>query len=123
MREWINFVAENVVLAINTIVLLTILLGTAQTVFQAIGAILGRPVNQGRLREAYISYGHWLVAALTFQIAADILETSIAPTWQDIGRLAAVSAIRVFLNFFLERDVSRAEQILAQTTAVTGAPP
>ena len=29
----------------------------------------------------------------------------IAPTWDDIGQLAAIAAIRTFLNYFLERDL------------------
>ena len=28
-----------------------------------------------------------------------------APSWDDIGRLAAIAFIRTFLNFFLERDI------------------
>jgi uncharacterized membrane protein len=40
-------------------------------------------------REVWLRYARWLVAGLTFQLAADILETAIAPTWQDIGQLAA----------------------------------
>ena len=42
--------------------------------------------------------------------AADILETAIAPTWQDIGRLGAIAVIRTFLNFFLERDLAEVLQ-------------
>jgi uncharacterized membrane protein len=38
-------------------------------------------------------------------IAADVIETSIAPTWDDIGRLAAIAVIRTFLNHFLERNL------------------
>jgi hypothetical protein len=45
------------------------------------------------------------VAGLTFQLAADIIETSIAPTWDDIGRLGVIAVIRTFLNYFLERDL------------------
>ena len=31
--------------------------------------------------------------------------SAIAPTWDDIGKLAAIAVIRTFLNFFLERDI------------------
>jgi uncharacterized membrane protein len=46
------------------------------------------------------------VAGLTFQLAADILATSITPNWDELMRLATVAAIRTLLNFFLERDLS-----------------
>jgi hypothetical protein len=41
-----------------------------------------------------------------FQLAADIIETSIAPSWQEVGQLGAITVIRTFLNFFLERDLA-----------------
>ena len=54
--------------------------------------------------------GRWLVAGLTFQLAADVIETAIAPQWDDIGRLGAIAVIRTFLNYFLERDLSEVER-------------
>ena len=57
-----------------------------------------------------MDYSRWLVAALTFQLAADILESSTTPDWDGIGRLAAVAVIRTFLNYFLERDVEEMRQ-------------
>jgi uncharacterized membrane protein len=50
------------------------------------------------------------VAGLTFQLAADIIETSIAPDWDDIGRLAVIAVIRAFLNYFLEKDLSEVRE-------------
>jgi hypothetical protein len=44
--------------------------------------------------------------ASPFQLAADIIETSIAPSWEDLGQLGAIAVIRTFLNFFLERDLA-----------------
>jgi uncharacterized membrane protein len=34
----------------------------------------------------------------------------IAPTWEDIGQLAAIAAIRTFLNYFLEKDLNEASK-------------
>src|SRR5258707_14074 len=53
-----------------------------------------------------LHYAGGLVAGLTFQLAADILATSIAPSWDELMRLATVAVIRTLLNFFLERDLS-----------------
>jgi uncharacterized membrane protein len=52
------------------------------------------------------AFARWLVAGLTFQLAADIVETSISTSWEAIARVAAVAAIRTFLNYFLERDLA-----------------
>ena len=46
-----------------------------------------------------------IILALEFALAADIAGTAIAPSWAAIGELAAIAAIRTFLNYFLERDL------------------
>ena len=46
-----------------------------------------------------------IVLALELTLAADIVRTAIAPTWNDIGQLAAIATIRTVLNVFLERDI------------------
>jgi uncharacterized membrane protein len=56
---------------------------------------------------AFLKLGRWLLLALEFTLAADVVRTAIAPTWDDIGQLAAIAVIRTFLNFFLERDLAR----------------
>jgi uncharacterized membrane protein len=57
------------------------------------------------IRTIWIWYARWLVAALTFLLAADIIETTIAPTYEDLIRLAVIALIRTFLNYFLDRDL------------------
>jgi uncharacterized membrane protein len=56
--------------------------------------------------DVWLRLGRWLVAGLTFQLAADVLATAVTTSWEEVGRLAAIAAIRTFLNFFLERDIS-----------------
>jgi uncharacterized membrane protein len=55
--------------------------------------------------EVWLRYARWLVAGLTLQLAADIIETSITTDWVAIARVAAIAVIRTCLNFFLERDM------------------
>ncbi len=52
-----------------------------------------------------LSFARYLMLALELQLAADILSTSIAPTWDRIGKLAAIAVIRTALNFFLAREM------------------
>lgn len=52
---------------------------------------------------------HYLVVALEFQLAADILSTAIAPTWEQIGKLGMIAVIRTALNFFLMREMRQEE--------------
>jgi uncharacterized membrane protein len=53
--------------------------------------------------------GRWLTLAIEFELAADILRTAVAPTWNDIGQLAAIVVLRTVLNYFLQREVARVE--------------
>lgn len=61
-----------------------------------------------------LGLGRSLVLALEFLLAADILRTAIDPTWQELARLAAIAAIRTVLNFFLDREIRREEELLRQ---------
>ncbi|OLY92126.1 Uncharacterized membrane protein [Cnuella takakiae] len=57
-----------------------------------------------------VRFGSTLTIALELLLAADILETAVAPTWDDIGKLAAIAAIRTTLNFFLEKELKEMEK-------------
>src|ERR671932_1229133 len=52
-----------------------------------------------------LSLGRYLALGLEFQLASDVLRTAIAPSFQELGKLAAVAAIRTALNFFLAREI------------------
>lgn len=57
-----------------------------------------------------VQFGSSLTVALELLLAADILATAVAPTWDDIGKLAAIAAIRTALNYFLERELKEMEE-------------
>jgi uncharacterized membrane protein len=105
MEEWLHLVTQDVVVVIDAMALIVIVIGTVEAFFTGLRVAFPAPAHS-RFREILVRYGRWLVAGLTFQLAADIIETSIAPTWQEVGRLGAIAVIRTFLNFFLERDLA-----------------
>lgn len=55
--------------------------------------------------------GHSFSLGLGFLIGASIIKTTLAPSWQDIGKLAAIIAIRTIMNYFLIRDTERLNHI------------
>jgi uncharacterized membrane protein len=61
-----------------------------------------------RKKQIFLRFAANISLALEFALAADIAQTVIAPTWRDIGQLAAIAGIRTFLNIFLERDLKTA---------------
>lgn len=52
-----------------------------------------------------LAFARYLTLALELQLGADILSTSIAPTWDRIGKLAAIAVIRTALNYFLSKEL------------------
>jgi len=104
MEAYLVWLTEKTVVVIDTIALIVIALGTIESFAFCIRMVASRPSGH-EIRRAWIRYARWLVAGLTYQLSADILETAIAPGWDQIGRLGAIAVIRTFLNYFLERDV------------------
>jgi len=53
-----------------------------------------------------LGLGRFLALGLEFQLAGDILRTAVAPTFTEIGQLAAIAAIRTALNYFLGKEIA-----------------
>jgi uncharacterized membrane protein len=105
--RWLIVVTEQTMVVIDAFALIAVIIGTVEA-FVAVIRTLLRPLPREARWRVLSNYGRWLVAGLTFQLAADILETSITTTWQAVARLGAVAVIRTFLNYFLEHDLDAA---------------
>lgn len=116
MKELLAAVTEPTIVIIDAIALLLVIIGTVQAFYTGMKLMLGTPNgHEGRL--VWLRYARWLVAALTFQLAADIIETSITESWEALGRIAVVAVIRTFLNYFLERDLEETRERERVSTA------
>lgn len=67
-----------------------------------------RPESQHAKEQIRLQLGRWLAVALELELAADILRTAIAPTWNEIGQLAAIVVLRTVLNYFLQKEIDKA---------------
>lgn len=110
MKEWISAFADNAVMAIDAAAVLIIVVGTLEMFIACVRSVFNPSLTGRDLRDGYLRYARWLMAGLTFQLANDIIVSARAPSWDDIGRLAAIAFIRTFLNFFLERDIAEARR-------------
>jgi uncharacterized membrane protein len=106
VEELIKIVCGYTALLVEAVAALVIAYGTIEALIELIPA-LGPHKPAGRRRKVWSRFGVWLLLGLEFELAADILRTAIAPSWTDIGQLAAIAAIRTFLNFFLEEDIEK----------------
>lgn len=55
--------------------------------------------------EIRLTLARFLALGLEFQLGADVLSTAVAPSWTQIGKLAAIAVIRTVLNYFLTREM------------------
>lgn len=89
-------------LAIELLGALVIGFGVVTTVYSGLRARFAGVADV--YQPTRVRLAHYLVLGLELQLASDILGTAIAPSWEQIGQLAAIAVIRTFLNFFLERE-------------------
>ena len=122
MREWLTTVSEPAIVLIDALALLVIVVGTIEVAVKVARASF-KPLGDQLARQAWLRYARWLVAGLTLQLAADIIETSISTSWQTIGRVGAIAVIRTFLNYFLERDVEQQQRECAPAESPRPPPP
>ncbi|HEX8690903.1 MAG TPA: DUF1622 domain-containing protein [Longimicrobium sp.] len=91
-------------LAVEAAGALVIALGVVLAAVAFVRSLSGGDDRRGYAR-VRLTLAHYLALALEFLLAADILATAISPTWDQIGKLAAIAAIRTGLNYFLMREM------------------
>jgi uncharacterized membrane protein len=110
MREFAGDVVDFLIPVVELIGALVIAVG----VLVAFGCYL---LSEVRIRprpyeEIRLILGRFLALGLEFQLASDILGTAVSPTFSEIGKLAAIAAIRTVLNYFLAQEIERARNVI-----------
>lgn len=104
MEEWLKSAVVYLSHIIELIGALVIAFALLTFIYRFIVSHLGVKPHRGNI-ELRVKFGSYLTLALELLLGADILVTAVAPTWDDIGKLAAIAAVRTVLNYFLERDL------------------
>src|SRR5262245_14635085 len=76
MIGWLARASHAVALAADAMALVMVALGSVDAFVRGIAVLLRRDGH--RERDVWIRFGRWMVAGLGFQLAADIVETSVA---------------------------------------------
>lgn len=99
----------HLITAIEAIGALVIAAGVTVAVGSYLLGLLGlRPTAYERVR---LQLARSIALGIEFQLASDVLGTAVSPTFEQIGRLAAIAAIRTLLNYFLAQEIERAERM------------
>ncbi|HEY4386849.1 MAG TPA: DUF1622 domain-containing protein [Ktedonobacteraceae bacterium] len=112
LKLWTQFLASGIEGIAGIIIAIAAFQAAIQAIMLFIKAATQRaPRRQEPQTELIrLRLGRWLALALEFELGADILRTAIAPSWSDIGQLAAIATIRTLLNYFLQQEIDRAAQ-------------
>lgn len=114
LEHSLRFWAQGLKLILEGISLLCILLGLVTTVQFLFSQDRRSRRSVSSLANIRLNFGRWLSIALEFQLGADIVNTTVAPTFDALGKLALIAVIRTFLNYFLSKEL--AEEIKANQT-------
>jgi uncharacterized membrane protein len=73
---------------------------------KAIGSyIMAVNKNANHQENLRVQFGSSVAVALELMLGADVLSTAVAPSWDEIGKLAAIAVLRTMLNYFLAREL------------------
>jgi uncharacterized membrane protein len=109
MEEAFGRFASTVALAVEAAAALLIAVGAAEALIASLGRAFGRRRSGlGQKKGIWLRFAAWLMLALEFELAADVVRTAISPTWAQLGQLGAIAAIRTVLNRFLAKDIREA---------------
>lgn len=99
VRHWVEWLR----LFVEALGVLIIAVGLAIAI---LGLIRHAFVERGKdFTPVRLTFARYLALALELQLAADILSTAVAPTWDRIGKLAVIAAIRTALNYFIRLEI------------------
>ncbi|MFC4638667.1 DUF1622 domain-containing protein [Deinococcus hohokamensis] len=108
MEELFKVFTSYVATGVEGAAALIIALAALEASWRALRIFVARPAAPDTAREGVrLRLARWLAVALEFTLAADILRTAIAPSWDDIGKLAAIAALRTLLNYFLQQEIEQ----------------
>ncbi|HEX8289463.1 MAG TPA: DUF1622 domain-containing protein [Pyrinomonadaceae bacterium] len=99
----INAAAQWLKLGVEAAGALVIALGVISAIYHLVAHF--QDEQSTNFNAVRLTLGKYLLLALEFQVGADILSTAIAPSWEQIGKLAAIVAIRTVLNYFLTQEI------------------
>jgi uncharacterized membrane protein len=103
-EEIFREVAAAFALAIEACVVIIVAFGSAQALWGTLRHVT-TGLDEDDRREIWLRYATWILLALEFALAADIIRSAISPTWAEIGKLGAIATIRTLLNYFLAKDI------------------
>jgi len=106
LMDWIQALNGIIVVICQFLAMVVLSIGILKALKIYLTDVLTSGRSADSVKASRLELGHSFSLALGFLIGASILKTTLAPTWTDIGQLAAIIAIRTILNYFLLHDIA-----------------
>jgi uncharacterized membrane protein len=110
LEDHFKEIAGFIALAIEAAAVLVVSYGSLQALAGMVRSAFDRNAGAMQGREIWLRFATWILLALEFALAADLVRTAVAPTWDDISKLAVIATIRTMLNYFLAKDIAEFDQ-------------
>jgi uncharacterized membrane protein len=110
---FLDWAVPAIYLCISVMGALVVIWGVLEAMLRFLRAkTWGRVADQIRESEAIRQQlGAHLLLGLEVFIAADIVSSVVSPSWDKVGILAAIVAIRTVLSYFLRREVRQSRDV------------
>lgn len=112
LRSNLNSWGELAEVILNALSLLCIVIGIIVTSVRSLQYRQRSPGAHPLHTYFRMIFGGWLVVALEFQLAADVVGTMISPTAAHLVELGTIAVIRTFLNYFLGRELKEENELM-----------
>ena len=103
----ITEICELLILAMSTVAVLVLICGVMKATVKFVKNEISHADKASVLRTIKNELGAYVLFSLEILIAADIVESIIKPTFEDIGKLAALVVIRTVISYFLGKEIDQ----------------
>lgn len=105
MEELIKSIATYTGFFVEGLAAVIIAIASAKALINYFKGFITENFHKVESEQIRINLGSSMAVALELLPGADVLMTAITPSWNDIGMLAAIAALRTGLNYFLSKEL------------------
>lgn len=109
MEELAKQITINVSHAVEILAAVIIGIAVVKALYQYLQQLFLK-THQPSKENIRVGFGSTVAVALELLLGADVLATAVAPSWDAIGKLAAIAVLRTALNYFLAQELKEIKE-------------
>jgi Predicted membrane protein len=109
ITAFLQLLAKIISIASILIIVYAVIICIFQFLKNEFGRVSGK-YSQASLLRFRVNLGVYLLLALEFLIASDIIQTVLEPNWNELAILASMVVLRTLLSYFLSKEIKEIEK-------------